>query len=154
MRDILTAPKSTLMYQCLPLFNNLYKCLPVGGIKKSEDVSKAQRRLREFLAYKNRFIYKSAEESIKQAIADPSIVKDPEEPFFVSFWFFITGSGRKLNVFILQKSGPMQNGLFLEAVAGVWIYRKLYKDYWNADNITPEFIALVACFVSFFFFFF
>ncbi len=44
----------------------------------------------------------------------------------------------------------MENSLFLEVVAGVWRKKNLFKDYWNMDNMTAEFIALVACFVSIF----
>jgi hypothetical protein len=42
----------------------------------------------------------------------------------------------------------MRSELFLEVVAGVWAKKKLFADYWNAERITPPFIALVACFVS------
>ena len=48
----------------------------------------------------------------------------------------------------MQKTGAMENSLFVEAVAGVWEKKKLFKDLSEVDKITPQFIALVACFVS------
>ncbi len=47
-----------------------------------------------------------------------------------------------------QKTGAMENSLFLDVVAGIWEKKKLFKNISDVEKITPQFVSLVACFVS------
>jgi hypothetical protein len=83
MKDMLSAPKSSLLFQCIPLFNSIFNCIDVGGVKKPDASEKNRKKLREYLSYKNRFIFKSAEDDMKAVIADPSLINETDKAFKV-----------------------------------------------------------------------
>ncbi len=95
IKDMISSPKSSLLFGCSIIFNTIYKCLFTPAFKKKEEVCELNKRLREFLAFKNRFIFKSCEDEIKAAIENPGGIKDPKMPFKVSllaiFFKILTG---------------------------------------------------------------
>ncbi len=88
MKDMVSSPKSSLMYQCAPIYNSIYKCFYATGVKKNEILENQQKNLRKYLSYKNRFIFKSCEEDIKESINNPSNIEDVEKSFRVSLQIF------------------------------------------------------------------
>jgi hypothetical protein len=86
MKDMLSSPKSSLLFQCIPLFNSIYHCIDVGGIKKPDGSEKQRKRVREYFSHRNRFIFKSTEDDMQIVLADPSTLGETDESFKVCFF--------------------------------------------------------------------
>jgi hypothetical protein len=69
MKDMMSNPKSSLLYSCATIFQTTYKCFHAGLQKRKEEESK---RVKEYLVFNNRFLYKSCDEDIKTAINNPA----------------------------------------------------------------------------------